>query len=129
MSAQADVGRSAQKVFRHYKKHYEDISSLFEMTGLQTPPAPQTQGQLPNNLLGLVTQADQSFALVKGHLGNIDQLAQIPAEEFQTNQPELCKALQNYRGDLEKLFRAIQTIRTKAPKPKKRARKGRTKKL
>ena len=123
--ATANIGRSALRVFKHYKKHYDDIQNLFDMSGLDIPAGPAStsydNGQLPDDLLALTNQADQSLSTLKQHTGNVDELAAIDMRQLQAKKPELCSALTNYRKDLDTLFSAIQAIRAKAPKPKRKA--------
>ena len=120
--ADADIGRSAQRVFKHYKKHFDDINILFEISGLSLNST-TVDNTLPDDLLKLQEKADHSLELLKQHTGSVDELNQINPKELQGKKPELCKALVNYRQDLETLFTAIQTIRAHAPKPLKKSSK------
>ncbi|CAM3754412.1 hypothetical protein [Parendozoicomonas haliclonae] len=125
------IGRSVQRVYRHYKKHYDDINTLFTMTGLDVPnSASIPPGQLPGDLLSLKEKADNSLNHLKQHTGNVDELAALDARKLPQQKPDLCAALVKYRKDLDELFSAIQAVRAKAPKPKKKATgKARTKKF
>ena len=126
-----DIGQSASRVYKHYKKHYDDIFALIEMTGL--PRSTKTSGNqdsLPDDFIGLVAKADQSLEEVKKQIGDIDEIAAINPSDFQTKKPSFCSALTSYQKDLEILFSAIQSIRSKAPKPKRKSGgKARTKKF
>ncbi|MCL6270357.1 hypothetical protein M3P05_10540 [Sansalvadorimonas sp. 2012CJ34-2] len=127
----ADIGRSAIHVYKHYKKHYDDINSLLDMSGLTASTNnPETNTFLPDDLLGLVAKTEQSLEQLKAHIGDVDDLATINPTEFKNKKPGFCKALVSYQKDLDHLFAAIQNIRSKAPKPKRKpGRKARTKKF
>ena len=118
--ANADIGRSAQRVFKYYKKHFDDINTLFEMSGLP-PASTPVDNTLPDDLLTLQHKADQSLEQLKQHTGSVDELNQITPQELQSKKPELCQALVNYRKDLDRLFSAIQSIKAHAPKPLKKS--------
>ena len=126
----ADIGRSAMRVYKHYKKHYDDISSLFEMSGLATSSSTAPAGKaIPDDLLELVARTDQSLEQVQKQIGNVDELAAIKPAELRSQKPDFCSALINYRKDLDLLFAAIQSIRAEAPKPRRKSgAKARTKK-
>ena len=128
----ADIGRSAMRVYKHYKKHYDDISSLFEMTGLTAASSGSSaaSGAIPDDLLGLVARTDLSLEQVKRQIGSVDEIASINPAELRSQKPDFCSALVDYQKDLDVLFAAIQSIRAKAPKPKRRSGgKVRTKKF
>ena len=127
----ADIGRSAMRVHKHYKKHYDDICHLFDVSGLPDSSANSiTSNQLPDDLETLVASTDQSLEKLKQHIGSVDELAAIDPEQLQKQKPEFCTALASYRKDLEILFSAIQAIKAEAPKPKRKSKgKARTKKF
>ena len=129
--ATENIGRSALKVYKYYKKHYDDINALFAMTGLDASSSqPVTAEKLPDDLLSLMDKADQSLAALHQFTTNVDDLATINAQDLKTKRPDMCTALKNYKKDLDALFSAIQAVRAKAPKPKKKASgKARTKKF
>ncbi|MTI15522.1 hypothetical protein [Sansalvadorimonas verongulae] len=118
--AAADIGRSAQRVFKYYKKHFDDINALFEISGLP-PSSTSVNNSLPDDLIALQLKADQSLKELQQHTNSVDELSQIDSKDLQNNKPELCKALVNYRQDLDTLFSAIQTIKAHAPKPLKKS--------
>ena len=126
----SDIGRSVQRAFKYYKKHYDDINALFEIAGLPTASQGAVDNKLPTDLIALQTQADQSLELLKQHTGAVDELNQIPPQNLQTQKPELCAALISYKKDLDALFSALQTVRAQAPKPKKKGtRRAKTQKF
>lgn len=128
--ADFDAGRSIQRAFKHYKKHYDDINALFEIAGLPAGSQATVDSGLPTDLIALQTKADQSLELLKQHTGAVDEINQIPPQNIQTQKPELCAALISYKKDLDALFSALQAIRAQAPKPKKKGtRRARTQKF
>ena len=126
----ADINRSANRAFKHYKRHYNDIEALFSITGLDAPLCPTIPaGQLPADLLVLKDQADRSLENLKKHTGNIDELVTIESQQLPMRKPDLCAALINYKKDLDMLFSAIQAVKAKAPKPRRKSAKAKIKKL
>ena len=127
----ADIGRSAMRVHRHYKKHYDDICQLFDISGLpEASSGIAIDNQLPEDLETLVATTDQKLEQLKSHIGNVDELAAIDPKQLPRRKPEFCTALVSYRNDLDRLFAAIQTIKAEAPKPKRKSKgKARTSKF
>ncbi len=119
------------RVHRHYKKHYDDICHLFDVSGLPGSSADSmTSNLLPDDLEALVASTDQSLEKLKQHISNVDELAAIDPKQLPKQKPEFCAALASYRKDLETLFSAIQAIKAEAPKPKRKSKgKARTKKF
>ncbi len=131
MATPTEIGKSAQKVYRHFKKHYDDITALVELTQV-TVPGTQARGvnTIPDDLMALVSTADHSLQQFKQHTGNIDELASLASNDLQTQKPELCSALAHYKQDLDKLFDGIQAIRAKAGAGKRKsAGKAKTKRF
>ncbi|WP_281645660.1 hypothetical protein [Parendozoicomonas sp. Alg238-R29] len=114
--ASPDIGRSAQRVFKHYKKHYSDITTLFELSNLSLPSSPAISNELPDDVLALQQKADQSLEQLKQYTADVDALNNIDPSQLQSKNPELCMALVNYKKDLDVLFSAIQAVKAKAPK-------------
>ncbi len=117
-----NIRRALQRIFKHYRKHDDDIEQLFDATGCQRPPRPvQFANPFVNDFLALKAKADQSLAVLQEHFQDVDGLANSNLSEIIQQNPAMAEALVAYRKDLDLLMGCIQGLYGQAPKTKGKA--------
>ncbi len=120
--ATVNIKRALQRIFKHYRKHDDDIEQLFEATGCQRPSRPVSLANpFTHDFIALKAKADQSLAALQEHFQDVDGLAHANLAELIQQNPAMAEALVTYRKDLDQLMGCIQGLHGQAPKSKTKA--------